>query len=96
MKSITKKLISLLTAACICAAGAMPINASADGVLYGDVNGDSIVSLQDIVTFNKYLSGIIDITDFTAVDVNQNDIIDYIDRNLIQAYIMEAIDSLPY
>ena len=55
MKTITKKLVSLLTAACICAAGAVPMNASADGVLYGDINNDGVISLLDVTAFNRYL-----------------------------------------
>ena len=68
MKTITKKLVSLLTAACICAAGAVPMNASADGVLYGDINNDGVISLLDVTAFNRYLSGNIELVDYVRAD----------------------------
>ena len=95
MKRILKSFVSALVAVCACTAIAMPVFATGN-VLYGDVNQDGIVSMSDIVIFNKYLLGRCDITNYTAADVNQNYLLDYVDRDLIQAYLVQLISALPY
>lgn len=94
MKTITKKLVSLLTAACICAAGAVPMNASA--TIVGDVNNDGSVSLLDVTVLNKYLAGQIEIVDLSAADATGNYVVNFYDSTILQQYILDAISSLPY
>lgn len=94
MKTITKKLVSLLTAACICAAGAVPMNASA--TIVGDVNNDGAVSLLDVTALNKYLAGQIEIVDLSAADATGNYVVNFYDSTILQQYILDAVSSLPY
>ena len=77
MKSLSKKLVSLLTVACICAAGAVPVSVSA--TIVGDVNNDGAVSLLDVTALNKYLAGQVDITDLSAADATGNYVVNFYD-----------------
>ncbi len=93
----SKSLVAAVVALCICIAMVPYNSVSVDAdVIYGDVNGDGKVSMLDLTSMNRYLSGMIDFTDYTALDVNCNYFIDYIDRDLILAYLVAKIDSLPY
>ncbi|MBO5226542.1 MAG: dockerin type I repeat-containing protein [Ruminococcus sp.] len=94
MRSFTKKLVSLLTAACICAAGAVPMNASA--TIVGDVNNDGAVSLLDVTALNKYLLGKVELVSYDAADATGNYVINVVDSLVIQKYVIGTIYSLPY
>ncbi len=94
MKTITKKLISILTAACICAAGTMPMSASA--TIVGDVNNDGAVSLLDVTALNKYLLGKVELVSYDAADATGNYVINVVDSLVIQKYVIGTISSLPY
>lgn len=99
MGNLFKRIAASVTA--ICAVGTislscLSVDAATNTVLYGDVNMDGAISILDVVSFNKYLFGMCDFTDYQNMDVNCNGLIDYIDRDLISAYITNKIGSLPY
>lgn len=75
-------------------AGMMPV--SADEILYGDINNDGVVNISDVISFNKYLSGIYDLYNYEVADVNCNCIIDAVDSEILCDYVILLIDELPY
>ncbi len=100
IKKIWKSLAAAVIAVCMCAAVPM---VSMDGWAVeaatsyknGDVNNDGVVSLSDITTFGKYLTGRCDIVNYAAADVNRDFLLDHEDSALIQKFIVEIVDELP-
>ena len=81
----------MLTAAM---AGGMSV--SADSVRYGDINNDVAVSLIDCICLNKYLKGRCDLLNYETADVNCSNTIDIVDSEILTAYAIGTIKTLPY
>lgn len=64
---------------------------------YGDLNGDSVVDILDIITVNKYLLGVLSLEDDLRLnaDVDQNGVVDSTDALYLLKYVIELIPSLP-
>ncbi len=65
-------------------------------VVYGDVNGDGYVSIDDATLVQKYIADIIDFTDdqVAAADTDHDGDISISDVTRIQKYVADIIDSL--
>lgn len=53
-----------------------------------DINKDGYVNSVDAVVFNKILIGAVRANDLKSIDVNENGIIDELDRKTLLAYIL--------
>lgn len=62
----------------------------------GDINGDYIISIIDVVVLAQFLTGRKVQSDDSAADVNMNSVIDEVDRQILTAFTVGIIDSLPY
>lgn len=61
----------------------------------GDINGDYIISISDVVILTQFLTGRKVQSDGSAADVNMNSVIDEVDRQILTAFTVGMIDSLP-
>lgn len=61
----------------------------------GDINGDYIISIIDVVVLAQFLTGQKVLSDDSATDVNMNSVIDEVDRQILIAFTVGMIDSLP-
>lgn len=75
-------------------AGMMPV--SADGILYGDLNNNGAVDLTDCICLNKYLKGKGELLNYEVADVNCSYTIDIVDSEILTAYAIGTIKTLPY
>ncbi len=91
-----KRFCALALAACLCSA-MVPMGASAVAynVLY-DVDRDGTVSITDTIALSQYLMGCYSVADPSVMDVNQNLVVDYVDINLLQAYLVSKATSWEY
>lgn len=71
----------MATAACLA------VNVSATAPAGYDINGDGTVSVSDAVYLNQALMGKWKPTDLAVLDVNQNGVVDDLDRMSIMAYV---------
>ena len=96
MKNKTKKIISFLAVIGTMSTmfGTMTMKTSANYL--GDVNGDNSISMSDTIALARFLNGEYVLSDYSAADVNVNAIIDDVDRQILLAFIMGNISSLPY
>lgn len=64
--------------------------------VYGDINGDNVVSIQDATVIQKYLSDQIELSDgqIRLADVNKDGAVTVTDATLIQKYIADLVDAL--
>ena len=62
---------------------------------FGDINGDYIISISDVVVLSQFLTGRKVQSDDSAADVNMNSVIDEVDRQILTAFTVGMIDSLP-
>ncbi|MDE5648800.1 MAG: hypothetical protein K2I33_02720 [Oscillospiraceae bacterium] len=53
-----------------------------------DINKDGYVNSTDIVVFNKILIGAVQSNDLKKIDVNNNGVIDELDKRTSTAYIL--------
>jgi hypothetical protein len=70
----------------------MPANALTT-CIYGDVDGNGTVNLNDSVALIQYLRGQRSIF-FERADVNQNTVVDFVDVNLLTNYLVDNITDL--
>ena len=80
-----KKIITgavLLTMLVLC------ISLSVGAVVYGDANRDGNVDITDLIAIKKYCSGYSVNIDTSAVDADQNDIIDSSDMAKLKSVIL--------
>lgn len=101
MVNLFKKILSSVIAVCAAFSVVLPcqnITASADSVSWvcGDVNNDGRLSMQDVITLNRYISGMVELVDYSKADVNTDCIIDTIDVSILNKYLVGNISSLPY
>ncbi|MBQ8688630.1 MAG: trypsin-like peptidase domain-containing protein [Ruminococcus sp.] len=98
MKKSFKSLVAALLAVCVSLLVVMPVPMSAEAVTWvcGDVNNDGSVSLTDVTSLNKYLSGKVELVDYTKADTNADCVINAIDALILNKYITRLITSLPY
>ena len=61
---------------------------SAGAVVYGDANRDGNVDITDLIALKKYCSGYSVNIDTSAVDADQNDIIDSSDMAKLKSVIL--------
>ena len=61
-------------------------------ILYGDVNGDSTLSVQDLIVLRKYLIGKINFTkeDYLCADVLQDNIVNIYDFVILKKMLLES------
>ena len=59
-------------------------------VLSGDIDGDEVVSVADLIVFQKYLHGITTISEqqFTFADLNDDGAVNVIDLALLKKYLI--------
>ncbi len=62
-------------------------NVSATAPANYDVNGDGVVNISDAVAINMALTGNWKPSDLSDIDVNQNGVVDDLDRMSIMAYV---------
>lgn len=67
-------------------------------VLYGDVNGDSKISITDLVQLQNYVTNPVEfpLNNPSAADVNLDGIVNQQDVDILQRYLVKLISSLPY
>lgn len=81
-----KRFIAAVSAAVvICVSSAVSVSATAPAGY--DINGDGTVSVSDVVYINQALMGKWKPTDISVLDVNQNGVVDDLDRMSIMAYV---------
>lgn len=96
------KKIKKMLAACIATVlagvmiGAVSAPSASAAVIYGDANNDGIINLSDSIALSKYLSGQCVLSNYTAVDLNVNYVIDAVDQQILLAFLIQSIKSLPY
>lgn len=95
MKKIRSIITSSLAIACTAVMiGSASVPASATN-LYGDVNGDGRIDLSDSITYGKYLRGEGVLSNYTVADLNQNYVIDGVDQEILLAFLVGSIHSIP-
>lgn len=64
----------------------------------GDVNGDSIVNLKDVVKLKRCVTGADNCNKYTlqAGNVNSDTIVDEIDVDILRSYVAKLTKSIPY
>lgn len=95
MNGLKKAFIVVATSLAMLSASAM-LPVSAATINYGDTNNDGVVDLSDLIYLNKYLSGMCEISNYEAADVNCSYTVDVVDARIMSAFIMMRIDDLPY
>ena len=69
-------------------------------LMFGDVNGDEEVSMEDVTTIQKLIAKLLAYDDLwenaeACADVDLNGNVDLVDVTIIQRYLAELIDTLP-
>ncbi len=95
-RRITASCMALACSVVMLGAMVQPVSAAETAVLYGDVNGDGAVNLSDSIALAKAINGIAVLSNYKPADVNCNLIIDIVDYDILQAYLVRTITSLPY
>ncbi|MCC8110082.1 MAG: dockerin type I domain-containing protein [Ruminococcus sp.] len=98
-----KKLAAIFAAVAIAATPVSTLTASAENSLdvttttiYGDINSDGSITLSDSVAFEKVLNGQYTLSDYTVADLNVNYVVDAADKQILLAFLMQVISTLPY
>ncbi len=96
MKKTTKKIISALSIVLMMCLllNTAPMKASA--AILGDINGDNTINISDAIALGRYLSGQYTLSDYSISDLNVNYVIDVVDQQILLAFLVGIIDSLPY
>ena len=97
MKKSLKRIVSIMLAVLLLGGvfTVLPITAGAageteyDGIILGDVDGDGRVSVVDATLLQRYVSGMIKLSDFAllAADVDGDDEVTILDASWIQRFI---------
>ncbi|MCM1131854.1 MAG: trypsin-like peptidase domain-containing protein [Ruminococcus flavefaciens] len=94
-----KKLVACVLTAAISAACALPFAGSAatTNVLLGDANGDGVVDIADAACITQYLHGTCAAPQycFTAMDINQDCVVDETDAYRIQYNVAYNLENDP-
>ncbi len=96
MKQFVSKLVALGMAVTLFASATGAFSASAATSMCGDVNCDGSISMADVVLLNKYCSGECILENYANADTNENGIIDTVDSQIISAFLLGMIGSIPY
>jgi len=98
-----KKLAAIFAAVAIAATPVSTLTASAEDsvdatttTIYGDINSDGSITLSDSVAFEKVLNGQYTLSDYTVADLNVNYVVDAADKQILLAFLMQVISTLPY
>lgn len=97
MKKI-QKMLSACVATVIAGVmiGAVSAPSASAAVIYGDANNDGVVNISDSVALGRYLNGWYVLSNYTAVDLNVNYVVDTVDQQILLAFLTHSITSLPY
>lgn len=93
-----KRVISLLSAICLCLAGiSTSLVFAANETVKGDVNGDGRFTIADVVMFKKWLYGIsnTELANWQAADLNEDGTLDVFDFCQMRREIIEKYDLSP-
>ena len=91
-----RKTLAALTAMCIAVPAAAATAASGlTPYITGDVNGDCVFNLADLVLFQRWLRGNTDITISMGGDVNSDGIMDVFDLSAMRKMLINCITSAP-
>lgn len=62
-------------------------------ILYGDVNEDGEINLQDVIEISKFIAGQIELTDAQKqkADIDQDGVIDTADTQILAEYIVDKM-----
>ena len=68
-----------------------------DGILYGDVNQDGVINMEDVVKISKFITGQIELTDDQKklADIDQDGVIDTADTQILAEYIVDGCKTDP-
>jgi len=98
-----KKLAAIFAAVAIAATPVSTLTASAEDsvdatttTIYGDINSDGSITLSDSIAFEKVLNGQYTLSDYTVADLNVNYVVDAADKQILLAFLMQVISTLPY
>jgi len=98
-----KKLAAIFAAVAIAATPVSTLMASAEDsvdatttTIYGDINSDGSITLSDSIAFEKVLNGQYTLSDYTVADLNVNYVVDAADKQILLAFLMQVISTLPY
>ena len=83
-----KSIVMGITASAIIAMSSLSGVVSADYDSHYDIDKDGVVSSTDIVLMNKFLHGVWAPNDTSALDVNQNGVVDWIDQDMITGWVL--------
>ena len=65
-------------------------------ILYGDVNLDGVISINDSTTIQRYIAGsTLNAEQLVAGDVNGDGVVNINDATLISKYLSDSITSFP-
>lgn len=75
-----------------------PTNIEESASLYGDVNCDGNVALDDLILLSKYSSGSVQLSHPALLnsDCNDDHIVDTSDSILLQRFLIKLVNALPY
>ena len=91
-----KKIIALAVAV-TAAIFALPSVFGAEAPVYGDANGDSVLTVSDVTAVQKHIAKIEILSDerLSLSKVSGNDVLTIIDATLIQKKLANLIDKFP-
>lgn len=82
-----KALYAMICGTVLFASSALPVH-SVNYIENYDINKDGYINSTDIVVFNKILIGAVQSNDLKKIDVNNNGVIDELDKKTLTAYIL--------
>lgn len=82
-----KKVLAVVSTAVAVIVGTMSGASALNAPAGYDVNGDGFVNISDAVAINMALIGNWKPSDLSDIDVNQNGVVDDLDRTSIMAYV---------
>lgn len=97
MKKTLKKIIAVAcVAATMCSVAAMSASALTRH-LYGDVNGDDVISMADVLLIQKHSMNLVEFDKYQliAADVDGDGNVTLRDASMVQKLVAGAIDHLP-
>lgn len=65
------------------------------GALCGDVNGDGIITVFDVIMLQKWILGIGELTDWQSADLDENGEVDIFDLSLLKRKLVTKNEALP-
>lgn len=91
-----RKTLAVLSALCIATPSAVSAVSSAVSPLKpGDVNGDSVFNLSDLVMFQRWLKGSAELTISMGGDINGDGVMDVFDLSAMRKMLISCINEAP-